>query len=331
LAKARKLARQYIEGFHAADLSRISVHALADGGSPGDDQRERRIGRVLDGYDRVIDWLAEPLGDRVRPSAIATRVHWDPGRVSVEARHPDGRARPSVEARAAIIAVPLAVLQAPGGDEGTIEFDPELRAKRPALERLTTGSVVRIAFALTERFWSSGRFTRRRGIKDGELDDLSFLQTSDAQFPTWWTAYPVRAPVLVGWNGGPGARAVSQLASEQIEDVAISALARQLGFSRRTMRGMVTGSWMHDWEHDPFARGAYSYQTVGGRDAPAMLARPLHGTLFFAGEAANRDGRTGTVHGAIATGRRAAAEVSRSFKSASGKASRRTAARGGSD
>jgi monoamine oxidase len=106
---------------------------------------------------------------------------------------------------------------------------------------------------------------------------------------------------------------LSQLAQEEIEDRAINSLARQLGLSPRRIRGMVEAAWLHDWEHDPFSRGAYSYQTVGGVDAPAALARPLRGTLFFAGEAADPEGRTGTVHGAIATGRRAAAEVERSL------------------
>lgn len=88
---------------------------------------------------------------------------------------------------------------------------------------------------------------------------------------------------------------------------------------------MVEAAWLHDWEHDPFSRGAYSYQTVGGADAPATLARPLRGTLFFAGEAADPEGRNGTVHGAIATGQRAAAEVERSLTT------RYSARRAGSD
>ena len=54
-------------------------------------------------------------------------------------------------------------------------------------------------------------------------------------------------------------------------------------------------------------------QTVGGEGGPAELARPLRGTLFFAGEAADLEGRTGTVHGAIATGRRAAREAMKSL------------------
>jgi monoamine oxidase len=39
----------------------------------------------------------------------------------------------------------------------------------------------------------------------------------------------------------------------------------------------------------------------------------LEDTLFFAGEATNTEGHQGTVHGAIATGLRAAQEISRGF------------------
>jgi monoamine oxidase len=48
---------------------------------------------------------------------------------------------------------------------------------------------------------------------------------------------------------------------------------------------------------------------VGGIDAQAQLARPLEDTLFFAGEATNTEGHQGTVHGAIASGLRAAREI----------------------
>jgi monoamine oxidase len=76
---------------------------------------------------------------------------------------------------------------------------------------------------------------------------------------------------------------------------------------------LVTAAWTHNWEADPYTRGAYSYIVVGGDDAPAKLARPLRRTLFFAGEASDPDGRTGTVHGAIATGHRAAKQVLRAL------------------
>ena len=77
------------------------------------------------------------------------------------------------------------------------------------------------------------------------------------------------------------------------------------------MRRLVAAAWTHDWEHDPFARGAYSYQTVGGAEAPRALSRPMQRTLFFAGEATDTGGATGTVDGAISSGRRAARQAIR--------------------
>jgi monoamine oxidase len=71
----------------------------------------------------------------------------------------------------------------------------------------------------------------------------------------------------------------------------------------------LEGYYYHDWQLDPFARGAYSYVTVGGGDARRALALPIDGTLFFAGEATDVEGEATTVTGALQSGRRAAREV----------------------
>ena len=71
----------------------------------------------------------------------------------------------------------------------------------------------------------------------------------------------------------------------------------------------LRGGFSHDWQADPFSRGAYSYAAVGGSVAGEELGAPLDGTLFFAGEATESDGQNATVHGAIASGKRAAREV----------------------
>ena len=313
LARERRIALQWVEGFHAADSRLISVHALAENGSPGDDIEERRLGRVINGYDRVIDWLAAPLAGHIRLGAVVTRVRWSPGEVVVHIRparraalargkHPYGQARFAIDARAAVIAVPLGVLKAAPSEVGGIQFDPPLTQKQQVLNRLEMGSVIRVALRLRERIWA-------------ERDEtLSFLQSADPDFPTWWSAYPARVPLMVGWCGGPRARRLSQLNSGELQSRAISSLARQLRVSRSRLRSQVEAFWTHDWEHDPFARGAYSYSTVGGADAPSALARSVRRTLFFAGEAAETEGGTGTVDGAIASGRRAAAQVLRVFK-----------------
>jgi monoamine oxidase len=320
LRDERRLARQFVEGFHAADTRLISAAALAEGGSPGDDLPERRLGRVLAGYNRVLAWLAAPLASQIRLSSVATSVHWQPGRASIVTRraggaaetgHYGGRRVRTVTARAVIVTVPLGVLQASPGEVGAIAFVPELQQKTRALEGLACGTVVRVVLRLKERCWASDAFARQRHADS--LDTLSVLHGNDEDFPTWWTAYPVDTPVITGWCGGVRARELARLRTPDIVTRAVNALAQQCRISPRRMRGMVDAAWTHDWTHDPFARGAYSYQKVNGTEAPVALARPVSGTLFFAGEATDTSGATGTVHGAIATGRRAARQAMRAL------------------
>jgi monoamine oxidase len=307
------LARQFVEGFHAADPRLISAKALVESGTPGEDVRETRLAHVVGGYDRLIEWLAAPVADRIRLGAMVTRVTWSPRQARVEVRSADGRSAYQVEARSVLVTVPIGVLQAPPGATGAIAFEPDLgRTKHQALDSLISGSAVRVGVHLRERFWASEEVGRKVG--DEETDALGFLHSSDPDFPVWWTAYPVRAPVIIGWRGGPGARRLSHLPPDGIEARAIASLARHLKTTTRRMQSMVEGVWTHNWELDPFARGAYSYQRVGAANATDVLARPLKGTLFFAGEATGSGGSTGTVDGALETGRRAAKQISRALR-----------------
>ncbi|CAN0397303.1 unnamed protein product, partial [Phaeothamnion confervicola] len=70
------------------------------------------------------------------------------------------------------------------------------------------------------------------------------------------------------------------------------------------LRGRV-----QDWGDEPFVRGGYSYPRPGFRAAaPAALAAPVGGRLFFAGEHTNAHAGM-SVHAAYDTGTRAAEEV----------------------
>ena len=89
-------------------------------------------------------------------------------------------------------------------------------------------------------------------------------------------------------------------------DRALESLSRIFGESPARIRGLLLSHNMHNWRNDPFASGAYSFITPGAADAPEELARPEQELLFFAGEATDLDFQFGTVHGAIASGRRAA-------------------------
>jgi len=63
------------------------------------------------------------------------------------------------------------------------------------------------------------------------------------------------------------------------------------------------------WSTDPYSAGSYSFLAVGATPQHrAALAEPIGDRLFFAGEATDPDNPS-TVHGALASGRRAAAAI----------------------
>jgi len=84
-------------------------------------------------------------------------------------------------------------------------------------------------------------------------------------------------------------------------------------FGARLARGAsLESAALHDWQRDPYARGAYGYVLAGGGNARRALARPVDDTLYFAGEAADVEGEAGTVAGAFNSGRTAARSLLRS-------------------
>jgi monoamine oxidase len=166
------------------------------------------------------------------------------------------------------------------------------------------GPVVRMVLQFDSMFWEDSSVMGGRTLKD-----LHFLFTRDQVFPTFWTAMPLRLPLLTAWAAGPLAEGKRQLTQHQIRNEALAALSRILSISKDMLAAKCIRSYYHDWQCDPFSRGAYSYVLAGGMLAQEDLARPLGRKLFFAGEATQSDGHHATVHGAFASGVRAAEQV----------------------
>ncbi|HEX3128948.1 MAG TPA: NAD(P)/FAD-dependent oxidoreductase [Thermoanaerobaculia bacterium] len=291
LARGRTLAKRFVQGFHAADLERVSVRSLACEGT----ESARKAGRVADGYDRLIQWLARRLRDLRLRSPVAG-ISWEKGGAEIEVR-PEGAEVYRIAARAVVVTAPLGVLQ-----EGSLRFHPELPARtRRAMGLLAMGPVVHMGFWFREAPWEL--------TADRDLSRLRFLHTNDDAINVWWTNYPTRVPYAVAWSGGPPAGALLAQGAKAIADRALGTLADTLGVSRRRVESRVEAFWTHDWSADPWSRGAYSYVLVGGADAARDLARSIEGTLFLAGEATDSEGRNGTVEGAIGSGLRAADQV----------------------
>jgi monoamine oxidase len=114
---------------------------------------------------------------------------------------------------------------------------------------------------------------------------------------------------LTGWAAGLGAKKLSGRGEAFIVEPALEVLSRIFGVPGATLQDLLDNSYVHDWQTDPHSRGPYSYAMVGGENAARTLAAPVEGTPFFTGEATDFSGHNGTIHGALASGRRAAGEV----------------------
>ena len=89
----------------------------------------------------------------------------------------------------------------------------------------------------------------------------------------------------------------------------LQTLSTLLRVSQSELQNTFGEAYFHDWQTDPFSLGAYSYGKVGANEAQQALVEPIQNKLYFAGEATDTAGNNGTVHGAIASGYRAAKQI----------------------
>jgi len=302
---ARIEAAAYVEGFHACNASRISAHALARWHRSDREIQGHRGFRFPNGYEGLVGALAassKPDLLTVRLNAVVTEIAWNASTVEVTAQSPD-QERASVRAEAAVITLPLGVLQAPLGASGAVCFRPELTEKAGALKQLEMGAAIRLVLCFRHCFWTDAKLVR------SPMPDMSFLSSPEELFPTWWSSVSVGTAMLTGWSGGVRAEQLSGRGSAAIMERGLEVLHHIFGVPLETLRDLVQESFVHDWQSDPYSRGAYSYALADSKEAARRLAAPVGNTLFFAGEATDCSGHNGTVHGAIASGQRAAAEL----------------------
>ncbi len=294
--RIKQLALDYVEGFHAARAERMSLHAWARANAAAERGNGQRAFRVQSGYDEIPGVLLNELLSRkatIEFNTIVKDIRWEPGAVEVEAE--TGDTMRVFRGTRVLITLPLGVLQSV---HDGVSFYPPLESKKSALENLAMGQVLKVAIEFRSRFWP--------------VENFGFIHSDDEWLPTWWA--DERGPVLVGWAGGPRAEWLSCESDDAILDEAFRALSRIFRVDPKRILELHAASWMHDWMHDRFAGGAYSFTPVGMTVVPRQLAAPVADTLFFAGEATDSQGEQGTVQAALASGTRAANAIAQSIR-----------------
>jgi monoamine oxidase len=331
-ADAKRWATGYVSGFNAADPAEVSVHWLVHSREADEQIEGDRAFRIAGGYKRLLDIFAAELAKlkvpihlntvvhEVRCSQNSVQVEASTDRTSTDHVATGALARPAERSSATqsytyprvLITFPLRVLQS-----GSVRFVPDLPAdKKSALEKLAMGKVVRVTLCFRKRLWATKDrvaqtllSAKETGSAKKDLSNLSFLFSRDPLFPTWWTQMPEHVPIITAWAPAKSAESLAGMSEKLIIDKALDTLSSLLGVEKPGIQSQLDTAYFHDWDSDPFSLGAYSYVKAGGEGCQKTLGAPIGSTLFFAGEATDITGHNGTVHGAIASGIRAAKEI----------------------
>lgn len=192
-----------------------------------------------------------------------------------------------------VIAVPLPILK-----ESSIAITPPLPAeKQLAIDTLDMGAGMKIFLKFSTNFWGVD-------IGDITVDGYSTFLWAPGIDKTGATNN-----VLICFIMGENAEYMSSLDAGAID----IALAELDGLFDGAATANYVDGFIQDWSLEPFIKGAYSfpapYTYLSETDTTRIdLAAPIDCKLFFAGEATNNN-HPATVHGALESGARAAAEI----------------------
>ena len=254
-----------------AELERVSVHDLARYHDSGVNWR------VVEGYGTTISAYGADLP--VMLDCPVLRIDHSGPRLRIET------GKGTITADQAIVTVPTSVL---ANEE---LFAPALPHKADAAAGLPLGLDDKMFLSLED-------------AEEFEKDSRLFGRTDRAGTGAYHLR-PFGRPQIEAYFGGTLACDLEAGGARAFFDFAVSELVGQLGsdFARR-----LTPISVHRWGADPFARGSYSYALPGKADSREVLAAPVDGRLFFAGEACSRHDFS-TAHGAWFTGVAAVEQV----------------------
>jgi len=177
-----------------------------------------------------------------------------------------------------------------------IRFRPELPAKVAAAAGLPLGLADKVTLALDK--------------PDALPIDGHMRGAIDRTGTGTYQLRPFGQPCIEGFFGGRHARDLEESGEGALAQFAIDEVVNLLGADfRKRIRPLASSRWALD----EFALGSYSCALPGHAGDRAVLAAPVDGRLFFAGEATHLTWFS-TCHGARDSGERAAQEALTSAK-----------------
>lgn len=275
--------QHFVEGFHGGPADRVSARSIIRQAAVTGTQA-----RVRQGYGALVDFLSAELVNAGAGLALGCRVQ-TVGLTAQGVVVRDGFRE--YRAGACIVAVPLAMFQAPP-ELGGIELEPPPPEVLLAARRFESGLALRVTLRLSEP-----------APFQAALPPGSFVHALDEDFPTWWSSSDGGEPRVVAWCGGP--RCAKIAGDRRAGATGLATFARLLGKTLPEARTLVRDVHVHDFGVDQLSRGAYPYELAAGDSEVELPIYAGSPPLLVVGDFFDPD-EVGTVGAAVKSGTAAA-------------------------
>lgn len=228
--------------------------------------------RLPCGYGHLVESLGKQFEHKLATSVTAVSLLRDVVQVTTQ--------QGVVECERVVVTVPTATLH-------RIRFDPPIEGLLEAAQQLPLGLADKLLLSLDD----AQEFPHGAHL----LGNPRSSETGS------YFINPLGIPVVEGFFGGRGARALEELGKEGAAAFATNELAALLGSGIRKRLKPIALSC---WSREPWIRGSYSHARPGAAAARSLLASAGDDRIAFAGEAVSKQDYS-TTHGAFDSGRAA--------------------------
>ena len=299
--RAQALLNSQTGNFYGTTSDRIGARGLAESLKLSKRDTKQLMTRANPWQDIIISRFSEVIPSIVL-NTVVKKIDWSSTLITIT----DSNGK-EYTATKVIVTVPLSILK-----NGDITFTPGLDAtKTSALAKFKMDAAMRIVLDFKTNFWGLdssyiwGGSTVPQYFNSGVGRSKFFRSMA-------LTIYGQRAEQLSALSDYNKVLTILAELDAVYQGQATRFIRRDLDNPNDSTNLLYL---VKDWTKDEYIKGGFSYPLVGTTNADRKdLSLPLADKLYFAGEATDVDGDSGTVSGALNSAARVVEEVVKSIR-----------------
>ncbi len=300
-SRAQALLNSQAGNFYGSASDRIGARGLAESLKLSKRDTKQLMTRANPWQDIIISRFSEVIPSIVL-NTVVKKIDWSSTLITIT----DSNGK-EYTATKVIVTVPLSILK-----NGDITFTPGLDAtKTSALAKFKMDAAMRIVLDFKTNFWGLdssyiwGGSTVPQYFNSGVGRSKFFRSMA-------LTIYGQRAEQLSALSDYNKVLTILAELDAVYQGQATRFIRRDLDNPNDSTNLLYL---VKDWTKDEYIKGGFSYPLVGANNVDRKdLSLPLSDKLYFAGEATDVDGDSGTVSGALNSAARVVEEIVKSIR-----------------